>query len=245
MTALFAGTRGPVPAGTRITQPFGYDPTYPGNSEHVHRGADFGVYYVATTAPCTFVCDLAGEWERTGYGNVVRGYYDDPDGTRWWLLWAHLSEVWVRPGQVIAQGATVGVTGNTGYSTGAHLHFARGRNGHDNAHWEDPLPWLETEEDELAGFTDEEKGALHELAALHLGGRTFAPGTPGRSALIGIMDTYRDLPDDSARRRFDRRARELIIALGLSQDELAALPVPKYETLKRHTVDLQERAQEA
>ena len=60
MTALFEGTCGPVPAGTRITQPFGYDPTYPGNAQHVHYGVDFGVYYIPTTAPCAYTVDLAG-----------------------------------------------------------------------------------------------------------------------------------------------------------------------------------------
>ena len=53
------------------------------------------------------------------------------------------------------------------------------------------------------------------------------PGTPMNPVAIGI-----------------RRARELFEAIMLNKDQIAALPQPKYETLKRWIVDLQERAQE-
>lgn len=66
------------------------------------------------------------------------------------------------------------------------------------------------QEDQLAGFTDEEKRALHELAALHLDGRTFAPGPPGRSLLIGMMDQHRDLKTDAGRDRAIVRAKEAV-----------------------------------
>lgn len=38
-------------------------------------------------------------------------------------LYAHLSEMYVREGFVILQGEVIGASGNTGKSTGAHLHF--------------------------------------------------------------------------------------------------------------------------
>lgn len=44
-------------------------------------------------------------------------------------LYAHLSKVYVKKGQRISRGRTVGVMGNTGLSTGPHLHFSIILNG--------------------------------------------------------------------------------------------------------------------
>lgn len=50
-------------------------------------------------------------------------------------LYAHLSQAHVREGQRVAGGAKIAASGNTGYSTGPHLHFGA-TNG--------PLAWLKT-----------------------------------------------------------------------------------------------------
>jgi murein DD-endopeptidase MepM/ murein hydrolase activator NlpD len=44
-----------------------------------------------------------------------------PEGIE--TLYAHLSEIYVVQGQSVSQGEVVGVVGDTGYSTGVHLHF--------------------------------------------------------------------------------------------------------------------------
>lgn len=46
-----------------------------------------------------------------------------PEGERFVLLYSHLSEVAVEIGDVVAPGDVVGYSGDTGCSTGPHLHF--------------------------------------------------------------------------------------------------------------------------
>jgi len=54
-----------------------------------------------------------------GYGNWVRVTH------RWGHSdYAHLNRSTVRPGQAVAKGAVLGESGNTGNSTGPHLHFS-------------------------------------------------------------------------------------------------------------------------
>lgn len=54
--------------------------------------------------------------------NLVRILHDDGS----MALYAHLRAegVWVRPGQHVHAGQAIGLSGNTGFTTGPHLHFA-------------------------------------------------------------------------------------------------------------------------
>jgi len=54
-----------------------------------------------------------------GYGNYV--VISHPNGTQ--TLYAHLASASVSAGQSVSQGQTIGYMGNTGKSTGVHLHF--------------------------------------------------------------------------------------------------------------------------
>jgi murein DD-endopeptidase MepM/ murein hydrolase activator NlpD len=47
----------------------------------------------------------------------------------WSTLYAHMSSIAVQPGQYVSQGKRLGLSGNTGYSTGPHLHFTVYKNG--------------------------------------------------------------------------------------------------------------------
>ena len=53
------------------------------------------------------------------YGNHLRILHPDGCETRY----AHLQYLYVRPGEVVQAGQTLGTVGQTGRATGAHLHL--------------------------------------------------------------------------------------------------------------------------
>ena len=89
-----------------------------------HSGVDFGgglMTPVEATAPG--VVSFAGV--RSGYGNTVEVDHGAGLKTRY----AHLHRVNVRPGERVALGQRLGGMGNTGRSTGVHLHYEVWMNG--------------------------------------------------------------------------------------------------------------------
>lgn len=67
------------------------------------------------------------------------GYYVIVDhGNGLETLYAHFSRLSVTVGQRVAQGESLGLAGDTGYSTGNHLHFEVRKNGS----LVDPLQYL-------------------------------------------------------------------------------------------------------
>jgi murein DD-endopeptidase MepM/ murein hydrolase activator NlpD len=91
------------------------------SQEHwnLHRALDiagtYGEVVVATDAGVV----VYASWERTGYGNLV--VIDHGNG--FISYYAHLYGFYVDAGQTVGQGQPIGARGNTGRSTGAHLHF--------------------------------------------------------------------------------------------------------------------------
>ncbi len=99
----------PAPAG-RVSQ-----------GVHGWNGIDFAAPKgspVLAAAAGTVIVSRMGGWNG-GYGNYV--VIDHGDGTQ--TLYAHLSSDNVSVGQSVAKGQQIGGVGNTGKSTGFHLHF--------------------------------------------------------------------------------------------------------------------------
>ena len=73
------------------------------------------------------------------YGNLVRIRHADYNGGKLQTLYAHLKEGKVKYGQAVKEGELIGYSGNTGNSTGPHLHFEVRLNGTRC----NPLNWLD------------------------------------------------------------------------------------------------------
>jgi murein DD-endopeptidase MepM/ murein hydrolase activator NlpD len=100
------------PTVSRSISGYDYNP-------NIHPGIDIaGPEGNSVFATDSGVVVYAG-WSEYGYGYLI--VLDH--GTGWQSAYAHLSAVGVGCGQSIAQGTVIGAVGNTGNSTGAHLHF--------------------------------------------------------------------------------------------------------------------------
>ena len=90
----------------------------------MHEGTDFAG---AHGSPIYATADgkvIHAGWE-SGYGNLVKIRHDFGIETRY----AHLSKVRVKVGQNVSRGDRIGDMGNTGRSTGTHLHYEVRVNG--------------------------------------------------------------------------------------------------------------------
>lgn len=72
-------------------------------------------------------------WMEKGWGNLVILFHTNQVST----VYAHLYDVTVKPGQQVKQGELIGYSGNTGNSTGPHLHFEARKSWADyNSHFD-------------------------------------------------------------------------------------------------------------
>lgn len=56
-------------------------------------------------------------------GNMITVEYNRQDGTKFQTTYMHLSQIGVKKDDIVNAGQQIGVSGNTGDSTGPHLHF--------------------------------------------------------------------------------------------------------------------------
>ena len=103
---------------------YGYrrDPIY--GTTKFHEGMDFSAP-VGTPVYATGDARVQSAGWHSGYGNLI----ELDHGYHYLTRYAHLSEILVRPGQTVRRGDLIGRVGNTGKSTGPHLHYEVRLNG--------------------------------------------------------------------------------------------------------------------
>ena len=128
------------PASARVLGPGACDPIsggavgfgafiWPANNHHL-SGFDYapnanhwGIDIAGNDGEAVFATDAGvvvyAGWNNYGYGNMIMVDH----GNNFQSLYAHLSGISVGCGQSVGQGDLIGAIGNTGRSTGSHLHF--------------------------------------------------------------------------------------------------------------------------
>ena len=111
-------------SGGRLSCGFGPRKAPKAGASTNHQGVDWGTPTgTPVKASCGGTVTKAG-WAN-GYGYCVCIAHEDGKETRY----GHLSKVLVKVGQKVKQGEKIALSGNTGVSTGPHLHFEIRVNG--------------------------------------------------------------------------------------------------------------------
>lgn len=108
----------PVQNSFRYTSPFGR------RWDRAHEGIDMAA---PVGTPIYATADGTVTWAgwQSGYGNLIKIQHELGTETRF----GHLSKIKVKVGQKISRGTLIGAMGNTGRSTGSHLHYEVRVNG--------------------------------------------------------------------------------------------------------------------
>lgn len=193
----------PLPGGTP-TGGFRWRPAFTENGVHVpamlHNGQDWG-------AP-------AGTLIRAAHAGTVSGvFYDAAQGGGWmvrihahfgYTMYGHMlrQSPYVKVGDKVAAGQTIGEVGATGLATGTHLHFILNLNGRDV----DPMPYIgaskpsqttpatpttgQEEEDEMAIAVGHYIGGNEKTPAKQRLSVIFYPGSGFYTLFSGVDQDY-------------------------------------------------------
>ena len=122
----------PIQGEWTLTSPFGYR-THPiRGTRDFHEGVDIGVP-IGTPVHAAMAGIVTRAGPLGGYGHTV--VIDHGNGYS--TLYAHLSQILVARGDLVGSGQVIAKSGNSGFSTGPHLHFELRLGGRpiDPAQW--------------------------------------------------------------------------------------------------------------
>ena len=108
----------PLSIPARISSAFGWRVHPITGSERMHYGSDLAAA-IGTPVLAAYGGEVAIAENLGGYGlTVILRHEEGTQESRY----AHLSQIFVNPGEWVEQGALIGLVGSTGLSTGPHLH---------------------------------------------------------------------------------------------------------------------------
>ena len=136
-------TMWPVAGRIRITNFFGFAEHPITGLTYLHKGIDVAKTPGADVRSAANGKVIERKFDKGGFGNYVLIRHKAGFMTKY----AHMERVFVKEGDIVAQGQKIGSVGNTGVSTGYHLHFEV-RLG---AEVRDPLIYLRMKDSILTG----------------------------------------------------------------------------------------------
>lgn len=152
----------------KVTSPFGTRSavkTSEGYSSTDHKGIDLVGLDDKTIVSC---CD--GIVTRAQYGNGVGNYVWVKSDEGYGMIYQHLASIAVKVGQRVTCKQKIGVMGNTGNSSGPHLHFGVASNGtftsyYQNKWFNPAIYWNITNPGSVNGKTFNGSGMITGYAA--------------------------------------------------------------------------------
>jgi murein DD-endopeptidase MepM/ murein hydrolase activator NlpD len=112
------------PVQGRYTSAFGWRNDPFTHTRLYHAGMD-----LAAPTGTSVKASAAGRVSAIGFNNIYGNFVILTHGNGYQTMYGHLSKILVSTGSYAGQGALIGRVGNTGRSTGPHLHFAVFKNG--------------------------------------------------------------------------------------------------------------------
>lgn len=150
-----------------------------------HTGVDFATPLGSNIVAVDDGTVLESRMDEDGYGNYIKLKHIWGES-----LYAHLRTRILQPTETVKRGTVLGTSGNTGNSTGPHLHFAIRINPYNRANgWDgfsNPLPYLVSSKPKTSSVLAAIKQAASEtglewqlLASLAWAESSFRPDIPG------------------------------------------------------------------
>jgi murein DD-endopeptidase MepM/ murein hydrolase activator NlpD len=112
------------PIRGRFTSPYGWRQDPISGVRRFHSAID-----LAAPIGTPVKAAMDGRIQTVGFNATYGKYIIMTHGNNYQTMYAHLNLVSVQQGAVLSQGSKIGEVGNTGYSTGPHLHFSIYKNG--------------------------------------------------------------------------------------------------------------------
>lgn len=131
--AKVLGTLFKYPASGRLTSRYGWRINPITKKRHFHNGID-----IANSPGTKIKAAMDGKVLKISYNHIYGKYVIIRHDNGYQTFYGHLIKVTVEKGKTVLQGEKIGEMGNTGQSTGNHLHFSIYKNGETV----DPLLYL-------------------------------------------------------------------------------------------------------
>ncbi|REC61283.1 M23 family peptidase [Chryseobacterium pennae] len=109
----------PLAGKMTVTSPYGTRLHPISGTKKMHNGIDLKAYYENVYSVMDGIVTATG-WDSKGGGNFIKIKHFN----RFETAYLHLSEIYYRVGEMVKAGFILGRSGNTGNSTGPHLHFS-------------------------------------------------------------------------------------------------------------------------